>query len=394
MISFRPPQTKYDSLVEVGKFNMMWNVSLVLVPIFLVLVGIHVFFQDSSWTTSFAGAMVACLNLAVLQWKRKYVIVGIWSVLMGILICQSSIFIINDSHLIADTMWCILIGFFTFFLFGVWVGTFVLLFNLSGMLIFLLNGSSHDILNKGISVKEVDVRMVVNVFYVALALVFIIYKMIKNNNDIINMHEKQRAQNEVLLKEIHHRVKNNLQIISSLLKLQSMDSENETVTEHFNEAINRIRSMALIHEKMYTNDDLSQIDIQSYLIALVQDITETIQSESNIELNVNSEIKNIDIKSIVPVSLIFNELITNSIKHGFKEQSSGKIDLEIIHDGDNVLFKYSDDGTWKEPDNEATFGIELIKTLSEQLNGKCKREINGGTHYQFTFAADQFFFGE
>ena len=270
----------------------------------------------------------------------------------------------------------------------------MLLLNLSGLIIFLLNGSSHDVLNKGISIEEVDVRMVVNVFYVALAIVFIIYKMIQNNKDIIDMHEKQRVQNEVLLKEIHHRVKNNLQIISSLLKLQSMDSENETVTEHFNEAINRIRSMALIHEKMYTNDDLSQIDIQSYLIALVQDITETIQSESNIELNVNSEIKNIDIKSIVPVSLIFNELITNSIKHGFKEKGAGKIDLEIIHDGDNVIFKYSDDGTWKVPDNEATFGIELIKTLSEQLNGKCKREIDGGTHYQFTFAADQFFFGE
>ena len=117
MISFRPPQTKYDSLVEVGKFNMMWNVSLVLVPIFLVLVGIHVFFQDSSWTTSFAGAMVACLNLAVLQWKRKYVIVGIWSVLMGILICQSSIFIINETsskyeHFLFSVIIAILSGLF------------------------------------------------------------------------------------------------------------------------------------------------------------------------------------------------------------------------------------------------------------------------------------------
>ena len=394
MIKLAPPKTNYTSLVEEGKFNMLWNVSLALVPIFLFLLGIHIYFQDNSWVTSLSAVSLAGTNLIVLRVTRKYKFVGAWSVILSIVICQASIFIVNDSHLVSDTMWCILVSFFTFFLFGVWIGTFVLLFNLMGLIVFLLNGSTHDVLNKGISIEEVDVRMVVNVLYVALALAFIIYKMIQNNKAIIDRHEEQRAQNEVLLKEIHHRVKNNLQIISSLLKLQSMDSENEVVDEHFNEAINRIRSMALIHEKMYTNDDLSQIDIQSYVTALVQDITDTIQSKSEVQLNVSSEVKNIDIKSIVPISLIFNELITNSIKHGFKNQELGKIDLEIRHQNNTILLDYSDNGEWQEPVGEGTFGIELIRTLAQQLDGECKREIDNGTHYSFEFAADQFFFVE
>ena len=211
---------------------------------------------------------------------------------------------------------------------------------------------------------------------------------------ISQKYEKEIARNELLLKEIHHRVKNNLQIISSLLKLQAAESSNSRVQEHFNEAISRIRAMALIHEKMYTNDDLAQIDIKSYLISLAQDILKSIQSETNIEFNIESQIDKIDVKSIVPISLIFNELITNSLKHGFNNQKNGKIDVKIINQHDVILFKYCDNGNWRIPENEATFGLELIKTLTDQLEGKFSRKIDNGTHYEFEFHSKPFFFLE
>lgn len=369
---------------------MIWNVSVILIPVFTFLLGIHIFFNDDSVVSSGAALFVAILNIGILVKTRKYLVVGVISVLLGTVICQGAIFIINDSHLISDTMWCVLVGFFSFFLFGVRVGVFVLLLNLTGLLIFLMNGSTTDILEKGISIDEVDSRMVINVYYVALTLAFVIYKMTQNNKEINERYEKEIRRNEILIKEIHHRVKNNLQIISSLLRLQAAESTDEKVEEHFNEAINRIRSMALIHEKMYHDEDLSSIDVSSYLNSLVNDIVNSTMSTCQIDFNAISEINEVDIENIVPISLIFNELITNSIKHGFVDRNEGRIKIEINRDGDKIVFHYHDNGIWKEPTSESTFGSELIEILTEQLEGSMERVIKEGTHYHFTFKSKLF----
>ena len=162
MFSLKPPKTRYTSLEDVGKFEMIWNVSIALIPIFTLLIAIHLYFHDASWKTSLGAGLTAVLNVLVLYRIRKYKVIGALSVILGILICQASIFIINDSHLIADVMWCILIAFFTYFLFGSYIGTLVLMFNLTGMVIFLMNGSTHDILSKGFDIQNVDLRMVIN----------------------------------------------------------------------------------------------------------------------------------------------------------------------------------------------------------------------------------------
>lgn len=379
-----PPETKYSSLEDVGKFNMIWSVSMILVPVFLFLIIMHLYFKDVSWTTSLAALLVAVLNLIVMYTTRKYEIVGVWSVILSILVVQASIFIIEDSHLIADTLWCILSAFFTYFIFNTLIGTLVLLLNLAGLTIYLLNGSTHDVLAKGISVEEVDIRMVVNVFYVSLALAFVIYKIMDNNKKINDRYEQQIRNNEVLIKEVHHRVKNNLQIISSLLRLQSAESRSKVVHEHFDEAIGRIRSMALIHEKMYQQEDLSQIELEGYLVSLAGEIVSSIQSDTNIEVNVKSDVHDIDPEQIVPLSLIFNELITNSIKHGFQNKTNGEIQIEIIIKDESVEISYADNGAWQEPQRDVSFGLELLMTLTEQLDGKFTRSTEKGTSYLFT----------
>ena len=394
MIKLKPPKTDYASLDDVGKFNMMWNISLVLVPVFFILFVTHLVYNDPSWITSFTAILLALSNSLLLYKTRKYKLAGIISTILAVLISQSVIFLVNDSHIAADVMWCVLVGIFAFFLFGGLIGTFVLLLNLSGLIIFLMNGGPEEIIGKGVSPGQVNYRMVVNVYYVALALAFILYKMISNNQDVNKRYELEIQRNEILLKEIHHRVKNNLQIISSLLKLQAAESENDSVSEHFDEAINRIRSMALIHEKMYNNDDLSKIDIQSYLVSLTEDICSSIGFDSNIEFNVNSEIKQVDIKSIVPISLIFNELITNSMKHGFAESDSGEINVEIKVKNDKTIFEYRDNGKWKEPAKKMTFGLDLLDTLTEQLEGNFDRKFDNGTEYTFSFETETLFFKE
>lgn len=389
---FNPPKTDYTALQDIGKFNMLWHVSLGLAGVFIVLFGIHIYFQDANWSTSLAATAVAIMNLLLMQQTRKYWIVGVWSVILGIAICQASIYIIGDSHLITDTMWCVLVAFFTFFLFGSLRGTIVLVLNLGGLVSYLFISDDAALFAKGLTREQADVRMLVNVFYVALALSFIIYKMIENNREVIHRYEMQTKQNDILLKEIHHRVKNNLQIVSSLLKLQAAQSESSGVAEHFNEAIGRVRSMALIHEKMYINEDFSALDVRSYVSTLVEDITKSMESDCKIDLRIDAEMEKVDIKSIVPLSLIFNELITNSIRHGFEGQGTATIEINIERAGDKVLLYYSDNGKWKVPTRDIGFGVELINTLTEQLHGRYERTTEDGTHYRFVLDADQFFF--
>ena len=385
MFNIKPPQTSYSSLEDVGKFNMLWNISLVLVPIFITLCIIHIFFSDPSWITSVLAATVAIVNLIVLKTSKKYRIISATTVIFGVIICQAVIFLVNDSMLISDLMWCILVAFFAFFVISVRVGTFVLLLNLTGIVLFLLNGSVNDILSKGISIEEVDYRMIINVFYVALALAYVISRMVATNKKMNKDYEDQMKHKQILLKEIHHRVKNNLQIVSSLLRLQAAETENKIVEEEFGEAIGRIRSMALIHETMYQNDDLATLDIKSYLTSLAQDISETIKSDTVLEINIGSEVNKVDVKYVVSLSLIFNELMTNSIKHGFSNKEKGTIDVKIINSGEIVTFNYSDDGNWKQPISDTTFGLELLETLTEQLDGNLVRTINNGTNYTLSF---------
>jgi two-component sensor histidine kinase len=288
-------------------------------------------------------------------------------------------------------MWCILVGFFTFFLFGSIYGTLVLFLNLTCLVAYLMLADEVTLASKGLTEDQVGVRMVVNVLYVTLALSFIVYKMMQNNDEMIGRYEAQTKQNDILLKEVHHRVKNNLQIVSSLLRLQAAENNNEKVISQFEEAIGRIRSMALIHEKMYVNEDFSSIDVDSYIKSLVHDISQSIHTECKVELVLSADVRQVDIKSVVPLSLLLNELITNSIRHGFENHSRATIEISLEEAGDKVLLYYSDSGTWKEG-TVSGFGLELIKTLTEQLYGSYERTLEDGTHYRFVLDADEFFF--
>lgn len=389
---YKPPKPKYSSLEDISKFNMLWTVSLGLAFIFLVLLFIHLFFDDQNWATSLAAMAVAMVNLIVLRQLRSFKLVGVWSILLGTFICQSSIFLVIDSHVISDTMWCILIGFFTFFLFGIIPGIIVLLSNLGGLLTFLMLSDPESLSVKGLTNEQVGFQMVINVCYVALAISYIIHRIIKSNRDMVELHEQQLKQNEVLLKEIHHRVKNNLQIISSLLKLQAFESNNELVQKQFSEAIGRIRSMALIHEKMYSNHNFNAINLKSYLETLVGDISNGFGLKCAQDIQIDKELSEIDIKGVVPISLIFNELITNSAKHAFNEDVKGEIQIHIEKAGSDVIIYYSDNGVWKSISKEGGFGLELINAMVEQLEGSFEKTTNEGTSYRFKIPFNQLFF--
>lgn len=201
--------------------------------------------------------------------------------------------------------------------------------------------------------------------------------------------EKQKLEqaNEritVLIKEMHHRVKNNLQVIASLLRLQSGTIADERLHHAFEQSQSRVTSMALIHEKLYKGDELAMVDVALYIQELFADLVRVNDVDDRIAYHTNID-KDLafDLNTMVPLGLLLNELITNSFKHAFHGRGSGHIDLAITDakEGGYDLF-YSDDGVGipldKIQSDGATLGVSLIESLVEQLNGRMT--VEGGAH--------------
>jgi two-component sensor histidine kinase len=209
------------------------------------------------------------------------------------------------------------------------------------------------------------------------------------NQEIYNQFEIINQQNEektILLKEIHHRVKNNLQIIISLLRLQSYQIENKEHNQSFNEAINRIITISSIHEKIYQNNSFKTIDIKEYFEDLIKEIISMYELNTRIETKFNFNVKSIQLEPIVPLALIINELISNSIKHFNKKKENLVISIEFKNiENNKVQLDYSDNGTWIENTQKNTLGLELITALTKQIKGKMNFIKHPNTIFKFEF---------
>lgn len=202
--------------------------------------------------------------------------------------------------------------------------------------------------------------------------------------------EQQRDEKEILLKEIHHRVKNNLQVINSLLSLQSNYTEDNKSLALFDEAKNRIRSMALIHEKMYQSGDLAHIDFQDYIIALTNDLISTYSINCDIFLDIKIEEVKFNIDTIIPLGLLINEIISNTLKYAFVGRKKGTITIHLYQEDENLfVLKAGDNGIGMAKETfegeSPSLGLELIKVFTEQLDGKITRLDTDGTMYELVF---------
>ncbi len=189
-------------------------------------------------------------------------------------------------------------------------------------------------------------------------------------------HIKQSLkEKEVLLKEVHHRVKNNMQIISSILNLQSSYTSDTNILNLLRESQNRIKTMAYIHESLYQNKTFSSINFNEYLTQLISNIIHSYSvspDKMKLELNCEKTILNLDIS--IPLGLIINELITNSIKHAFPASSKGIISINLRTQNKTVFLTVEDDGIGIGPnistEKSGTLGLQLVYTLIDQIDGK------------------------
>jgi len=197
-------------------------------------------------------------------------------------------------------------------------------------------------------------------------------------------------EKEMLLKEIHHRVKNNLMIISSLLNLQSRYIKDEASKDIFKESQNRARSMALIHERLYQATDLKRIDFGDYIRTLSNELFRIYAGGFGlIELKINVEDIFLDINTAIPLGLIVNELITNSLTHAFPEGKRGKINVNFHPKDDHYEFTVNDNGIGFPKDidfqNTDSLGLQIINSLTDQIDGKIKLDRTTGTEFKILF---------
>lgn len=213
-------------------------------------------------------------------------------------------------------------------------------------------------------------------------------KKIENElRDSLLAIKRQDNEKKILLQEIHHRVKNNLQIVSSMMRLQANTTKNEQAVATLKEAVERVSTIALVHEKIYNSPNLDKVCLSEYSISLVQEIINNHSQSQPPEFIKPKKKICVKLDYIVPFALILNEIVTNSLKYAFENQPEPKIGLELGEENEYLVFKYWDNGVWKINEQSDLFGTSLVDIFTEQLNGSYKLDKQpNGTFYKFSFS--------
>ena len=198
------------------------------------------------------------------------------------------------------------------------------------------------------------------------------------------------SEKEVLLKEVHHRVKNNLQVISSILNLQSSYVKDQNTLDILRESQNRIKSMSFIHESLYRSDDFSYVNFSGYINSLASNLVQSyIIEHGDIHLELSLGDLNLNLDQAIPCGLIINELVSNSIKYAFPDKRQGNIRIELNQDKEKLYLSVSDNGIGLpsnfDVENTDTLGLQLVYTLISQLDGDIKVINKKGTTFLFNF---------
>lgn len=215
-----------------------------------------------------------------------------------------------------------------------------------------------------------------------LLALWLVLTKIRNNRKLSAKNliiEKSLGEKEVLLREIHHRVKNNLQVISSLLSIQSREIEDAVALEAVNESRNRVKSMAIIHQNLYKEDNITGIDVGDYVEKLSQSLFHSYKvDQDTIRLKTDIDHLNLDVDTTIPLGLILNELITNALKYAFAGRDNGLLEV-ILKERDGALeLIVTDDGVGINPDDpvrDDSFGMKMIQAFARKLEADW--EVNG-----------------
>lgn len=197
----------------------------------------------------------------------------------------------------------------------------------------------------------------------------------------------KNAENELLLKEIHHRVKNNLEVVSSLLALQSAQIDDPNVKDAMQEGRNRVQSIGIVHQKLYQRDNLAAVEMRDYFLNLSESVLDTFGAENRVRVECIMQELELDVDTAVPLGLIVNELLVNALKYAFPGDRAGQVRIQLVKQPDGILhLEVADNGVGKVGQTQGTgFGGQLVSLLTRQLNGSIHEEEKNGLTIRFDF---------
>jgi len=389
-------QTHTNRIYEETRYKLVLRTCMML-GFLILLVSVLSFVKSKYNPLPDLIAVGICAISAVLLIKtKKYKLIGGFAILASFIIIVLTLFFVRSIHY-TTPLWMFVHVLFSFIVLNKIFGLIALALNFTCLFIYVyyffpenLNSVKHFDKTDAILYMSEFVILAIAIGYILFtyvsatqrseAIVKLINRQLNERNRLIG---RQKSEMEVMLKEIHHRVKNNLQIISSLLRLQS-ETLSESERSIYTEAVNRVSAMAIIHEKMYQTDSLSNFDLKEYIVTLIDSLIESYSVSRKIVSEVNVNVGNLNTKSIVPIAMMLNELVSNSVKHAFVDIENPRVAITIADITENqVMIEYFDNGNWVRK-NESTFGLEIIEAMTQQMDGtKVRRSNEEGTYYIF-----------
>jgi len=383
------------------RVKLAFRMSILFLCIFGILSYTRYFESMESFSMMAVATVISAICLLIMRLNNaNYMLVFYIYSICGYIIVAFSLMMYHVRIHLVDVLWLMTVVFLAFFTLGRRLGLILLFLSVSiiGIFVFL-----H--LNNQISIqKELTFYQRISLlieFIAAFSLNFYLFylflelnrysekKLLEFFSQVKDQNTRILQQNDdktMLIREVHHRVKNNLQIVVSLLRMQSQEVENPEFRMLFQESINRIMAMSLIHQKLYQNNNLSQIRIGDYLNDLVREIVNLSITGREVEYEIVTEADRIGLKTLIPLGLLVNELVSNSLKHAFEGDQQARIEIHIRKCEEGWLnITYFDNGIWKPVmEQDASFGLILIETLVEQLDGTKELSLEQeGTTYSF-----------
>ncbi len=240
-----------------------------------------------------------------------------------------------------------------------------------------------ELKNKQVNAQKIGLWFLAGILFI---LGYLLYKNIQQKGEIKKQNqtiEKSLQEKDILLREIHHRVKNNLQVVSSLLNLQSNYISDKIALEAINEGKNRVSSMALIHQNLYTEKNLTEIETKQYFEALLDQLFDSYNIDDDaIKLEKEIDSVMLDVDTMIPLGLITNELISNALKHAFVNRATGTVYFKLKNMGGKLVIIISDDGSGMSSQQflgSNSFGNKLIHAFVQKLKGTIDIQSTKGT---------------
>lgn len=382
--------------LEQKRYDLVLHLCYFFLVLMLLVALINASNEHFSATPNLFASGMSGVGLLVLYRTGNYRLVGMICSILSLFIITGAFFLLKAIHFLTP-MWMIVNILFTFFILGKRWGIVILTFHFMVLIVYIwFLFEANVIAAKHFSTNDL-LTFIVEFLVVGFALGYIMnlfitttnysQAVLQNNNEMLMeqnaLISKQKSEMEVMLKEIHHRVKNNLQIVTSLLRLQA-NSLGRDGDLFYQEAINRVNAMAMIHEQMYQSNSLSSLDLKRYIEDLKTNLLQSYSINKLVDCKLEVQLDNLNAKAVVPFALLFNELFANSLKHAFDHQLTPKIDILLYKlDDQRFCLEYKDNGLWKVQAKES-FGMEIISAMTEQLEGEKELFIEDGcSFYKF-----------